>query len=272
MSDYTNTRVYANLIDGYNAGTANDEQARDRIISRGNQALYEDCKGYNAITSKRGYYDYPPGSKNSSNDELFNIYKNDVEFVNSFQEQVRDDEKRYFEQKYGPSVYKYLIDKRIGFNSDIQKITDKLRNPECNNIEKTSEIIKKNDEKNFKDFKDLYTKISQFYPSINSNTTFRKIEYRDQEHELLMTINSIINIIYYTLLFFMIILLASSGKLLIKERFLIYLLLIILPFLYPYVFIFIKKLFVRLFVSKESHGPKNAFVELPPPNIDAYDI
>ena len=271
MSDYTNTRVYANLIDGYNAGTANDEQARDRVISRGNQALYEDCKGYNSVSSKKYQYDYVPGEKNSSNDELFNIYKNDVEFVNSFQEQVRDDEKRYFEQKYGPTVYQYLINKRLGFNEDIQKHLDDLKIPTCNDNSNTNDVIKKNDEINLKNFNDLYAKLSHFYPSINSSTTYRKIEYRDKEHELLMTINSIINIIYYVLLFFMAILLASSGKLLIKERFLIYLLLLVLPFLYPYIFDFFKKIFVSLFVTKELHGPKNAFIELPPPNIDGYN-
>jgi hypothetical protein len=69
----------------------------------------------------------------------------------------------------------------------------------------------------------------------------------------------------------MVILLASSGKLLIKERFLIYLLLVVLPFLYPFVFDFFKKIFVSFFASKELHGPKNAFVELPPPNIDGYN-
>jgi len=271
MSDYTNTRVYANLIDGYNAGTANDMQARDRVISRGNQALYEDCKGYNSVTSKKGPYDYTSGPKNSSNDELLNIYKNDVEFVNSFQEQVRDDEKRYFEQKYGPRVYQYLINQRLGFNEDIQKHIDLIRTPNCENKTNTNDIIKKNDEKNLQNFKDLYSKISQYYPTINSSTTYRKIEYRDKEHEVLMTINSIINIIYYALLFFMVILLASSGKLLIKERFLIYLLLVVLPFLYPFVFDFFKKIFVSFFASKELHGPKNAFVELPPPNIDGYN-
>ena len=271
MSEYTNTRVYANLIDGYNAGTANDMQARDRVISRGNQALYEDCKGYNSISSKKYQYDYVPGAKNSSTDELFNIYKNDIEFVNSFQEQVRDDEKRYFEQKYGPTVYQYLIRQRLAFNDDIQKRVDELKNPLCEDKTDTNEVIKKNDEKNLKNFNDLYAKISQFYPNVNASTTYRKIEYRDKEHELLMTINSFINIIYYVLLFFMVILLASSGQLLIKERFLIYLLLLVLPFLYPFVFDFFKKIFVSLFVSKQLHGPKNAFVEMPPPNIDGYD-
>jgi hypothetical protein len=272
MSDYTTTKVYANLIDGYNAGTANDEQARDRIISRGNQALYEDCKGYNAVTSKKGPYTGYDKNVNSTTDQLFNVYKNDVEFVNSFQEQVRDDEKRYFEQKYGPTVYKYLINKRLEYNNEIDVFINDQKFPTCPDTKKEcKDEINKNDEINLQNFKDLYNKISQFYPSVNSNTTYRKIEYRDKEHELLMTINSIINIIYYVLLFFMVILLASSNKLLIKERFLIYLLLLVLPFLYPYIFNFFKKILDGFFVGKELHGPKNAFVELPPPNIDAYD-
>ena len=272
MSDYTNTKGYANLIDGYNAGTANDQQARDRIITRGTQALYEDCKNYNSTSSKNFGYDYVSAKKNGTNDDLFNIYKNDIEFVNSFQEQVREDEKRYFEQKYGPKVYQYLINKRNTYNEELQVYINLEKEKNC--VDKKVTVVndnKKQEETNLQNFKDLYAKITQYYPITSSSTTYRKIEYRDKEHELLMTINTIINMIYYVLLFFMVILLASSNKLLLKERFLIYLLLVLLPFLYPFIFSFFKKIFDSFFSTKELHGPKNAFVELPPPNIDGYN-
>ena len=269
--DYTKTNTYANLTDGYNAGTNNDEQSRDRIIAKGNESLYQDCKDRRLLTNKV-YDDTYVKLKNEDTASLFNIYKNDVEFVNSFQEQVRVDEKAYFEKRYGPKVYAYLIEKRRGFNEYNDSLGPNADPNKCNNkdISGNKIIYKVDEKKQDQDFKNLYDKLSHFFPSVDATTTYRKIEYRDKEHEILMLANTIINAIYYSLFFFMVILLASSNRLLFKKRFLIYLFLLILPFLYPYVFMFFKNIFTRMFNEKPSHGPKNAFIETPPPNIDGY--
>ena len=272
MPEYTDTKSYAAFKDGYNAGIARDEQAKDRAVSRANDALYDDCKKYNKRSSKNINYFSPPIIKKVGTEDLFILYKNDVEFSNSFREQVLQDERNYFEKKYSKAVYRYLLDKRTKFN-DANDATYKLDLSSCPTCaySNTYSDISQND-KCDSTFKTLYDKLTQYYPYVSSDTTYRKIEYRGTEHDFLMTINTFINIIYYVLLFVMVILLASSNRLLIKERFLVYLLLILLPFLYPYIYSFCKKIFNSLFISKPIHGPKNAFVELPPPNIDAFDI
>ena len=164
-----------------------------------------------------------------------------------------------------------MLDKRTKFN-DANDATFKLDLSSCPACVNTYSDISGGSDKCESSLKMIYDKLSQYYPYVSSDTTYRKIEYRGTEHDFLMTINTFINIIYYVLLFVMVILLASSNRLLIKERFLVYLLLILLPFLYPYIYSFCKKIFNSLFISKPIHGPKNAFVELPPPNIDAFDI
>lgn len=277
MPEYTDTRSYAAFKDGYNAGVARDEQSKDRILSRANQGLYEDCKKYSTISSKDINYFAPPTVKAESTENLFILYKNDVEFTNSFQEQVLQDERNYFEKKYSKSVYRYLLEQRTKYNADKDLIieTDVSKCPTTTNPGTSGgnngNSCKSEQEKCTNTVNSLFQKLSKFYPSISAETTFRKIEYRDAEHELLMTISHFINIIYYVLLFIMIILLASSNRLLIKERFLIYFLLVLLPFLYPYLFNIGKKIFNSLFISKPIHGPKNAFVEIPPPNIDGFN-
>jgi hypothetical protein len=273
MPEYTDTKSYAAFKDGYNAGLARDEESQYRILSRAENALYEDCKRYDNKSSKDIDYFEPPKVKASNTDELFILYKNDVEFTNSFREQVLQDERNYFESKYSKIVYKYLLDKRIRYN----QVKDNYVNTDISSCTSSHRVDISGGRIIDKEYcesslKSLYNRLTQFYPSIASATTYRKIEYRDAEHQLLMTLSNFINIIYYVLLFIMVILLASSNRLLIKDRFLIYLLLVLLPLLYPYIYDFCKKIFMSIFSSKASHGPKNAFVELPPPDINTYDI
>jgi hypothetical protein len=272
MPEFTDTKSYAAFKDGYNAGLARDEQSKDRILSNANAALYEDCKKIDTVISTKDIdYSRPPNVPNVNTDDLFILYKNDVEFTNSFREQVLQDEKNYFEKKYSKTVYKYLLDKRSEYHAenDVLDKTDINLCPTITTKGTGSDISENNNY--IESLKLLYNKLTQFYPQVQSDTTYRKIEYRDAEHKLLMTINNFINIVYYVLLFIMGILLASSNRLLIKERFLLYLLLIILPFLYPFIFDLCKKFFNYLFISKPIHGPKNAFVEIPPPNIDGFN-
>jgi hypothetical protein len=274
MPEFTDTKSYAAFKDGYNAGLARDEQSKDRILSRANDALYDDCKKYNRISSKNINYFTPPVIKRVGTEDLFVLYKNDVEFTNSFREQVLKDERAYFEKKYSKPVYLYLLDKRTKYNdaNDAPPKSDPRLCP-TSTTNSGTDISGGGGVKDKCDstFQTLYDKLTQYYPYVSSDTIYRKIEYRDTEHQLLMTFNHFINIIYYVLLFIMVILLASSNRLLIKERFLIYFLLVLLPFLYPYLFNIGKKIFNSLFISKPIHGPKNAFVEIPPPNIDGFN-
>jgi hypothetical protein len=75
----------------------------------------------------------------------------------------------------------------------------------------------------------------------NSQTTYSKIEYRELEHNKLSSINKIINIIYYCFIILLFMLLYTNNDLHISDRYIFYIFLITLPYIYPWIFMFIVK-------------------------------
>ena len=71
-----------------------------------------------------------------------------------------------------------------------------------------------------------YKKQYGYYPTDESSTNFRKVEYRTEEHEKLRLINRFINILYYAFLILLFMLLYTNNTLYLKERFLLYIFLI----------------------------------------------
>jgi len=66
--------------------------------------------------------------------------------------------------------------------------------------------------------------------------------------------------------------LGTSGNLKFKERFLPYLLLLLLPVLYPFIFSWIYKTINSWTKPDLLHGPKNAFLDSKSSTMNAYDI
>ena len=91
-------------------------------------------------------------------------------------------------------------------------------------------------------------------------TIVRKIDYRDIEYNKLKKINSTINIVYYICVGVLFILLYSENNLLLKDRFLFYIFLLLIPYLYPWGYILLKKLWNTLIPNDLTQGPKNAFL------------
>lgn len=103
-------------------------------------------------------------------------------------------------------------------------------------------------------------------------TTYRKIEYRSAEQETLSTLNEYVTVTYYVAFGVLLLLLATSGNLLFQERFLAYLLLLLLPVLYPFVFSWIYRAIDSWTKPDPTHGPKNAFLDTKTSTMDAYDM
>ena len=80
-------------------------------------------------------------------------------------------------------------------------------------------------------------------------------EYRLLQHQQLKYINFFINIVYYSLLLLLFLLLFSSNNLYLKERGILYIFLIILPFLYPWIFMGFVALKLSIFPNKDEKGP-----------------
>jgi hypothetical protein len=105
-----------------------------------------------------------------------------------------------------------------------------------------------------------YKKKFGFYPKDKSAENIAKTTYRLEEHKKLKTISNIITITYYSFLILLFMLLFSSSNLLINERWILYLFLILLPFIYPWVFMWIMSLKNAMFLNNETRC-KTAFIK-----------
>jgi len=92
-----------------------------------------------------------------------------------------------------------------------------------------------------------------------STVYHEKIMYRDIEHEKLYNTNKILDILFYCFYFSFILIIICIGNI-NREKFLIYLFVLLIHFIYPFLFKFI--LFLIHYLSNNSHGPKNAFVDI----------
>ena len=92
------------------------------------------------------------------------------------------------------------------------------------------------------------------------DTTIRKVEYRDIEYTKLKKMNKTINMVYYIGVGVLLVLLYSENNLFLSDRYLFYIFLLLLPYLYPWVFILLKKLWKKMFPDDLTYGPKNAFL------------
>jgi hypothetical protein len=113
--------------------------------------------------------------------------------------------------------------------------------------------------------------LTNYLPINNAQTTYEKVEYRDEEHHKLKSINRIINIIYYCGVVLLLLLLYTENNLLIGERYPLYIFLILLPYLYPWIYKFTGKLWGFIVPSFDYTGPKNAFIDKTPKE-NTYDI
>ena len=107
------------------------------------------------------------------------------------------------------------------------------------------------------------------YPITSSSLITEKINYREIEHEKLKKINKLLDIIFYIFFFTFLIIIIVGGNFIFKERFLIYLIIILFTFLYPFIFKFMKSVYNNIFVK--NYGPKGAFIDILP-SYDAYNI
>lgn len=95
--------------------------------------------------------------------------------------------------------------------------------------------------------------------NVDPNIIYEKINYREKEHEKLYKINNTLNILFYCFYVAFLIIIVCTGNTQ-REQFLIYLFVGLIPVVYPYIF----KLatYIVNSVSSDSHGPKNAFINI----------
>jgi len=250
-----------------------DDKQFNTLLSTIKKNVPTDCAAYNDIRAKSMKSTTVLG-KTTFNLSDYEAYRNDIDFVNSFNEQVLVDERNYFEKKYTPKVYSYLLAQRQAFKVQQKKLQEELM---CSSYKTdlanaASSCNKNASNANNQAAKDFMNYLMKQTHIPNPDTTYKKIEYRNEAHELITTINNWMTILYYILFIVMIVLLAVSNKLMARERFMLYLFLAVLPILFPYLFQWIKYLYGYVFPDSPTHGPKNAFLESKGANVDSFNI
>lgn len=249
----------------------------NEVLSNIQSKIPSNCDAYQDITQKSQKATPVLGTTTFTLSD-YEAYRNDIEFVNSFNEQLLVDEKNYFEKKYSKKVYEYLLTQRQSYKEEQAKIK---KEETCSSYIKTISDSKTNtcvpNTTNASKNEDTGTGKFMSYlmsqnPIHNPETTYKKIEYRNEAHEWLSTVNTWMTILYFVILVVMLLLLAVSSKLFLKERFMLYVFLVVLPFVFPYLFELLKYLYGYVFQDSPTHGPKNAFLDTKMKIIDSYNV
>lgn len=195
----------------------------------------------------------------------YEAYRNDIEFVNAFNEQLLVDEENYFLKRYSSIVYQFLLSQRAKYK---EQLAVERSNTLCGTFKADLLTCQSNAATNQTCVKEdnsgknrLLGYLLKQTPVDNPDTTFKKIEYRNEAHELLSTINHWMTILYFVILIVMMGLLSMSQRLFLRERAMLYGFLVILPFVFPYLFQIVNYLYQYLFPKTPTHGPKNAFLD-----------
>jgi len=273
MSDETDP-IYTLLTSMYNAGTNKDSYNRDKLIQDSTLILPKECKRYNLNSeSSIDFNRIDRRALTEDTNVLFRYYQNNIEFVNSFAEQALEDERNYFVKKYSVKAYNALLLQRELYfkqrkEDDERKITGKCEPVPCVNTNTNTDTGTNQTTV----ITDLKKNLSLWLTGTDPKTTYRKIEYRSAEQETLSTLNQYVTVTYYVAFGVLLLLLGTSGNLKFEERFIAYIILLLLPLLYPFLFSWIYRTVSSLTKPEPLHGPKNAFLDTKPSTMDAYDM
>jgi len=186
------------------------------------------------------------GNLTMSNTVYFDDVNNETTYINK----LLDDEQTYFIGKYGRTIYKKLLNIRKEYiKNDVQP--DPFPDASFSMI---LEVI--NDLVNIQKLNPpVYEYLKTYLPSFDANAINRQIEYKTESFDILVRINFYVNLLYYILFIIMILLLYTGNILQLRERFVIYIFLAILPYLYPWIFLFFRKLKDYFFPIVDRGGP-----------------
>lgn len=269
--------IYTLLTSMYNAGTNKDSYNRERLLQDSTMILPKECGRYKL--NLESSIDFNRIDRRALTDDtltLFRYYQNNVEYVNSFSEQVLEDERNYFTKKYNIKAYNALLAQREKHFSE-QIISEQCPtvgpgngDPGSGTGTDTITNIPGTDTTTI--ISNLNRNLSLWLSGIDPKTTYRKIDYRSAEQETLSTLNEYVTTTYYIAFGVLLLLLGTSGNLMLQERFLSYVILFLLPVLYPFVFSWIYNAVTSWTTPDALHGPKNAFLDTKTKTMDAYDM
>lgn len=263
-----------------------DEQEKMRnlmnSISTDTNALLEACPSLNSFIETDVEVDELA--------ELQRQYYNAVNDANNIKNRLITTEKKYFKAKYGKKIHNHFIDQRdehttnmlnaagtrsagSGVDAGAEESIDSLEATGTDDEIKTR----------LQYYNNLYTTVNTGIENINKNVTTmvnsteinkRKIEYRHDVSEKTMRLSGIFNYIYYFIVLFIFIILISKNALDIKKNIILYIVILIFPLIYRYVFMFLVYIYNLIAEYLKVRGPKDVYLNksLDIKFLDDYDI
>ena len=183
---------------------------------------------------------------------------------------------QYFENKYGPKIYEYILEER-------EKYESKVLIGDSTNADISKELTEYhklyNDVSGADQLNEIKTNLDALEEDVRNmvnetETNKRKMEYRHEVSEQVVSQSTKINYIYYFILACIFIFLISKNALRIKEHILLYSFVLIFPFLYRYIFIGLVYVYNIMIQTMNAQGPKNAFLDntVNLKFLDDYDV
>lgn len=200
--------------------------------------------------------------------EYQQLYFNKVEEGNQYIKDLMEIEKQYFTQKYGETIYNYILQQRDDYITNTISSNDGNDSSSnvMNDINYEYNIYKQFYNNGFEKKVDI---LNENMDMIQQNTTqmendnelnIRMIEYRKDESNKVFIINRIMTILYYFILLCLFIYLFINDNLYLYKRSVLYLFILFFPLIYKYFFMLLLFLYGKIKNIFNVSGPKNAFV------------
>lgn len=203
-------------------------------------------------------------------------YYDKVEEGNRYLKELKAIEKEYFENKYGPKIYEYILEEREKYEGKVL-IGDSTNADIANEITQYHRLY--NDVSGAGQLNEIKTNLDALEEDVRNmvnetETNKRKMEYRHEVSEQVVSQSTKITYIYYFILACIFIFLLSKNALHIKEHILLYSFVLIFPFLYRYIFIGLVYVYNIMIQTMNAQGPKNAFLDntVNLKFLDDYDV
>ena len=220
-------------------------------------------------------------------EELRKLYYNKVEDGNNIISEIETVERDYLKTKYGENIYNYLIDKRNKYINDNINISSSgsgggsgggssggggsldatliqnLINDISNEVQLYYTLHVNDaytDTVSFSNaLRQMNTDMKNMENSISLNK--RKMVYRNEVINSTNYLNNILSIIYFLVIICLFVFLYSSGKIQLFSHWYVFVIAILAPFLFRYLFYII--IYLSYWIDKKINynGPTNAFVD-----------
>lgn len=200
-------------------------------------------------------------------------YYEKVEEGNQYIKELMKLEMEYFNKKYGPDIYRHIKNKRNQYerdqlnqkcNFDLYDLSfDELKTDLSKNIMIYNDLMNSNKSNKVQTLKDHIDSVGNDITNMVNETerNKRKVEYRNEVSDDVLEYSVYSSYIYYFVVLCIFIFLFVQNALNLKKNAVVYIVVLIFPFVFRYVFLAFVYVYNIINEKFDLHGPKNAFLD-----------